>query len=217
MASFDRATLFLALVAFGALHAAAGKKLDDFGTGCDQSKAAQADCAGGLVCLNSTCAPCRSDSDCEGGYVCKFDSSASPEAYLCKRYSMFEDMRFGDVAATVLSFLGAMLAAGGGVGGGGLFVPIFILVIGLTAYEAVPLSQAMIFGGGLVNYIMNYQAHHPTVPSRPLINYEAAIMLEPLMLAGTVIGVLANTVFPQWLIVVLLVLVLAYASRRTYK
>lgn len=67
--------------------------------------------------------------------MCKLGSSFTPKSYLCERYSMFDDLRVGDVAATVLAFLGAMLAAGGGVGGGGLFVPIFILVIGLTVHE----------------------------------------------------------------------------------
>jgi len=40
-----------------------------------------------------------------------------------------------------LIFIGAMLAAGGGLGGGGIFVPLYILVVRLSPYDAIPLSQ----------------------------------------------------------------------------
>eukprot|EP00658_Telonema_sp_P-2_P027662 TRINITY_DN21329_c0_g1_i3.p1 TRINITY_DN21329_c0_g1~~TRINITY_DN21329_c0_g1_i3.p1 ORF type:complete len:464 (-),score=127.55 TRINITY_DN21329_c0_g1_i3:180-1571(-) len=76
-------------------------------------------------------------------------------------------------------------------------------------------SQATIFGGGLVNFFMNFPLRHPKVPDRPLIQYDVVLMLEPMMLAGTVVGAYLNAVFPSWLIVVMLLLFLTYSTWRT--
>src|SRR5688500_2964525 len=40
---------------------------------------------------------------------------------------------------SVIIALCAMLSAGGGIGGGAMFVPVYLMVYGLTAHEAVPL------------------------------------------------------------------------------
>jgi hypothetical protein len=44
------------------------------------------------------------------------------------------------------------------VGGGGLFVPILILVVGLRPDEAIPLSQAMIARGSVAKMILNFNS-----------------------------------------------------------
>ena len=40
-------------------------------------------------------------------------------------------------------------------------------------------------------------------------------MLEPITLAGTVVGVTLNSIFPQWLVTILLVALLAFTARKT--
>ena len=75
----------------------------------------------------------------------------------------------------------------------------------------------MIFGGSIVNLFMNYRSSHPTVPTRPLIDYDAVLILEPLMLLGTTVGVVLNTVSPTWLIVLILVITIGYGAIRTSK
>ena len=42
---------------------------------------------------------------------------------------------------TVLIFLGGILTSGGGLGGGGVYIPILVLVLGLSPHVAVPLSK----------------------------------------------------------------------------
>ena len=46
---------------------------------------------------------------------------------------------------TILAFIGGMLCAGGGIGGGGIYIPVFILVLGMSAHEAIPLSKVFLF------------------------------------------------------------------------
>ena len=40
-----------------------------------------------------------------------------------------------------LATVGLMIAAGGGIGGGGILVPIYILVFGFSPKHAIPLSK----------------------------------------------------------------------------
>ena len=54
---------------------------------------------------------------------------------------LFDDFPVDDMYASVAVFIGGVLAAGGGLGGGGMFVPFFILVAHLRTHEAIPLSQ----------------------------------------------------------------------------
>ena len=58
-----------------------------------------------------------------------------------------------DIAAIFIWFLGAGMAMGAGVGGGGIFVPLGILLLAFPTKTATGLSQASIFGassGGLL-------------------------------------------------------------------
>ena len=71
-----------------------------------------------------------------------------------------------------------------GMGGGGLFVPIFVLIVGLLPEEAIPLSQATIFGGAIVNLFQNLGLAHPHDRDRSIIDYDTLLMLQPCMLIG---------------------------------
>ena len=175
----------------------------------------------GLACIHNTCGQCNTTTNqttnpCGSTHVCAFDMDQA--IHTCKRAPLFSKATpvstwFG----VVFLFMGSALAAGGGLGGGGIFVPLLILVATLSPKEAVPISQAMIFGGSLVNLYINYHSRHPTVKTRPLIDYDAVLILEPLMLLGTTIGVMLNTICPTWLIVVILVVVIGYGAIRTTK
>ncbi|CAK4646380.1 unnamed protein product [Aphanomyces euteiches] len=91
------------------------------------------------------------------------------------------------------------MGAACGLGGGGLLVPLYIVVVGLSPKFAIPLSKATILG---------------VAPRRPLIDYATSALMEPATLLGTIIGVMANVMFPSWLILALLILLLAFV---TYK
>lgn len=75
----------------------------------------------------------------------------------------------------------------------------------------------MIFGGSIVNFAMNVRRRNPVAKHRPLADYDMVLMLEPLMLSGTVIGVILNVIFPPWLLVVMLAIVLGVATVRTFR
>jgi uncharacterized membrane protein YfcA len=64
--------------------------------------------------------------------------------------------------------LALLLASAGGIGGGGILVPIFLLVLRWRPSYAIPLSNITICAGGIMNTIVNWGKRHPKA-NRPLI------------------------------------------------
>jgi uncharacterized membrane protein YfcA len=117
--------------------------------------------------------------------------------------------------ATVLIIITAVLSAAAGMGGGGVYVPLLLLLVGLSTKEAVPLSQAMIVGGATVNIIMFAGDRHPKYPNKPKIDYGVIMMMNPGLAAGVTVGVICNVISPQWLIVVVLIITLAISLEKS--
>ena len=66
-----------------------------------------------------------------------------------------------DAAGLAVAFVATSLAAGGGIGGGGLLVPLFILVLAFTPHDATPLSSIALLGGALANLALNLRRRNP--------------------------------------------------------
>jgi uncharacterized membrane protein YfcA len=110
--------------------------------------------------------------------------------------------------------LSVMIAAGGGIGGGGMLVPIYILVMRFTPKYAIPLSNVTVFGGALANTVVNWKKRHP-LADRPLIDWDIILIMEPLTIAGALIGSLLNKILPEKIIVIMLVLLLTFIAYTT--
>lgn len=57
----------------------------------------------------------------------------------------------------------------------------------------------MVAGGAIIGFFYNVRLQHPT-QRKPLIDYNVALVLEPMLLLGISVGVVLNIVFPSWLI-----------------
>ena len=121
-----------------------------------------------------------------------------------------------DVAGFVCAALGLVIAAGGGIGGGGMLVPIYVLVMGFKPKFAIPLSNMTVLGGAIANVAMNARKRHP-LADRALVDWDLLVLMEPLTLAGALAGGFANKIAPELVITVLLVVLLYLTSERTVK
>lgn len=119
-----------------------------------------------------------------------------------------------EVGGMVIIFLAAVLANATGIGGGGIFVPVLILIMRFSAIEAIPLSKALILGGAISAVIINWNKIHP-YSNVPLIDFPVVALLHPMLMLGTIIGVILNRAFPEWLIITLLVLTLVVVTKKT--
>lgn len=83
--------------------------------------------------------------------------------------------------------MGLMIAAAGGIGGGGILVPMYMLVLHFSPKHAVPLSNITIFGGAITNSILNMKKRHP-IADRPLVDWDLILVMEPLTIGGALVG-----------------------------
>eukprot|EP01065_Artemidia_motanka_P052831 TRINITY_DN9639_c3_g1_i1.p1 TRINITY_DN9639_c3_g1~~TRINITY_DN9639_c3_g1_i1.p1 ORF type:complete len:902 (+),score=278.91 TRINITY_DN9639_c3_g1_i1:60-2765(+) len=132
---------------------------------------------------------------------------------------IFSDSPITDVLAVLLFPTVAAVATTAGVGGGGIYVPMLIIMCSFNPKSAAGLSQALIFGACSAALIHNVRRKHPTAgkePGRPLIDYEMALFLSPMEMAGALVGVIINIMLPTWLLQALMFVVLGYTAYKTH-
>ncbi|KAF2303620.1 hypothetical protein GH714_020192 [Hevea brasiliensis] len=117
--------------------------------------------------------------------------------------------------AGILCFIAASISSAGGIGGGGLFIPILIIVAGLDLKTATSFSAFMVTGGSIANVMCNLCS--PKFGGKALIDYDIALLSEPCMLLGVSVGVICNLIFPEWLITILFVIFLVWSTCKTCK
>ena len=121
-----------------------------------------------------------------------------------------------DYVGFACAIVGLMIAAGGGIGGGGILVPIYILVMGFSPKHAIPLSNITVFGGAIANTYLNSRKRHPHA-DRPLVDWDLILVMEPLTIAGALLGAFLNKLLPETFLVVMLVLLLSFTANNTLK
>mmetsp|Transcript_14363 Transcript_14363/g.16301 ORF Transcript_14363/g.16301 Transcript_14363/m.16301 type:complete len:529 (-) Transcript_14363:125-1711(-) len=114
------------------------------------------------------------------------------------------------------AIIGLMVAAGGGIGGGGILVPIYILVMKFSPKHAIPLSNITVFGGSIANTLLNASKRHP-LANRPLVDWDLILIMEPLTIAGALMGAFLNKLLKEEVLVFMLVLLLSFTAYNTLK
>jgi uncharacterized membrane protein YfcA len=112
------------------------------------------------------------------------------------------------VLVVLLIALFAALAGTVGIGGGGFYTSILMIIGGLAISTAIPIASAITIGVGIASTIINIR--------EKTINYKIALILEPATILGTIIGVQLHLIMPEEILIALLSLVLIILSLRTY-
>jgi uncharacterized membrane protein YfcA len=121
------------------------------------------------------------------------------------------------VVATIIGFVGSACGTVGGVGGGGIFVPMLNLIVGFDTKSAAALSKCMIMGASASSVWYNLRVRHPT-RDVPIIDYDLALFFQPMLMMGITAGVTLSVIFPYWLITILIIILfLGTSSRSFYK
>jgi len=119
-----------------------------------------------------------------------------------------------DFTGFLCAVCGLMVAAGGGIGGGGILVPIYILVMGFSPKNAIPLANVTVFGGAVANTYLNSRKRHP-LADRPMVDWDLIMIMEPLTIGGALIGAFLNKLLREEVLVVMLVLLLSSTAYTT--
>ncbi|KAM7530754.1 hypothetical protein LguiB_034164 [Lonicera macranthoides] len=115
-----------------------------------------------------------------------------------------------------LCFIAASISSAGGIGGGGLFIPILTIVANFDLKAASSFSAFMVTGGSIANVACSmFNSMKFGGKNKALIDYDIALLSEPCMLLGVSIGVICNVVLPEWIITILFAIFLGWSSFRT--
>ncbi|KAK9058821.1 hypothetical protein SSX86_023664 [Deinandra increscens subsp. villosa] len=117
--------------------------------------------------------------------------------------------------ATLIGFLGSAFGTVGGVGGGGIFVPMLTLIVGFDTKSAAALSKCMIMGASASSFWYNLRVPHPC-REVPILDYDLALLFQPMLMLGITLGVALSVVFPYWLITVLIIILFLGTSSRSF-
>eukprot|EP00308_Calcidiscus_leptoporus_P004460 CAMPEP_0119370574 /NCGR_PEP_ID=MMETSP1334-20130426/16928_1 /TAXON_ID=127549 /ORGANISM="Calcidiscus leptoporus, Strain RCC1130" /LENGTH=491 /DNA_ID=CAMNT_0007387667 /DNA_START=191 /DNA_END=1666 /DNA_ORIENTATION=+ len=177
-------------------------------------------CSHGKTCLpypecSTTCEEC--DPSCANFKYCdaKCYRRFRPRLPELEKDGLFP-LASSDIACAASVFLATVFASAAGIGGGAVLVPMFTLLGEFSEHEAIPLSLSTVFGASLFSTFGTYLwLKHPQQAHRPMIAWDVATVLMPATLLGTTCGVFLNKVCPNWLIMILLVLLCAVTGKRT--
>ncbi|GMH10813.1 hypothetical protein Nepgr_012654 [Nepenthes gracilis] len=130
---------------------------------------------------------------------------------------VWPEMKFGwkIVVGTIIGFFGAAFGSVGGVGGGGIFVPMLSLIIGFDAKSATAVSKCMIMGAAGSTVYYNLKLRHPTL-DMPIIDYDLTLLVQPMLMLGISIGVAFNVIFADWMVTVLLIFLFIGTSTKAF-
>ncbi|XP_059282814.1 sulfite exporter TauE/SafE family protein 2-like [Lycium ferocissimum] len=121
------------------------------------------------------------------------------------------------VLAGIFCFIAASISSAGGIGGGGLYVPILTIVAGVDLKTASSFSAFMVTGGSIANVVCGMFLPSPKHGGKILVDFDIALLSQPSILLGVSIGVICNLVFPEWLITILFAIFLAWCTFKTFK
>ncbi|KAG9440966.1 hypothetical protein H6P81_021131 [Aristolochia fimbriata] len=133
------------------------------------------------------------------------------------RHHVWPEMKFDwrIVLGSVIGFFGAALGSIGGVGGGGIFVPMLTLIIGFDPKSSTAISKCMIMGAAGSTVYYNLRLRHPTL-DLPIIDYDLALLFQPMLMLGISIGVAFNVMFADWMVTVLLIVLFLGTSTKAF-
>jgi hypothetical protein len=161
--------------------------------------------------------PCNIDADCQAYYGPKYECEI-PEM-TCRHQLLFpfkSSLDFNELIGFILVVLVAGVANSGGVGGGTMLTPIFIFIFGYTFQESIPLSKATIFAGAIANLFIIIGKPHPKHKGEYLIDFGLSSIIFPIVLPGTVTGVILNKFLPPILVLAILTFYLVKTAAGVY-
>ena len=94
------------------------------------------------------------------------------------------------ILGLIVIVLIAMLTNAAGIGGGAILIPIYTFIFDFTVGGSIPLSKATILSGAVMNIILSYDKRIKNHQNSFLIDYKLVSFIVPLILAGTMIGVI---------------------------
>jgi len=117
---------------------------------------------------------------------------------------------FGYIVTVICLFL----SNSGGLGGGGSMVPIIIFFFRFDLKRAIAISNSTICCSAIIRHLVNASKKHPLKidekgePTGVLVDYNIGALMLPAITLGVTFGAILNTIMPELVILICLVVLL---------
>ena len=162
--------------------------------------------ASGEICTITTGEQGNETDDCPALHDC-IDNQ-------CKHKDIFP-LEGREIFGGLLIMVLSGFANAGGIGGGSILTPILLTIYGYTANKAIMIVYVLIFGGSLGNFL-NVAFQRDIRTGKPIILYDFALMVTPLMLLGSNVGVLLNKMIAPAITICGLLYLVATTGKKIY-
>jgi uncharacterized membrane protein YfcA len=104
-----------------------------------------------------------------------------------------------------------IIANMGGLGGGGIVLPVMMLFFKFDAKNSIALSNMSIFVASTIIYFLNAHKSHPLKKGKGiLVDMNLSIIMLPMIISGVQFGVIFNIMLPEIIILIFYDLLLIY-------
>jgi len=117
-----------------------------------------------------------------------------------------------------------LLSNVGGIGGGGVAIPLVMVFFNFTMKPAIAISSFSIMCSTLARFFFNFNERHPDKKNSTTIDYGMTNVMMPLILVGSLVGAYVYVSFPdivlQIILTILLFILMGESGRKfveTYK
>jgi len=162
-----------------------------------------------VVSLNAQSQEACVEEECSSMYV--YDCAQQK----CVHKDIFP-LTFREIFGAVVIIIFSGLLTSGGMGGGGIYTPILLIVFSYESSKAVMLVYSMIFGGSLGNFL-NVAFQKDIDTGKPVLLYDFALIVTPMMILGSTFGLLFNKMVASIIILGTLIYFIQDTGRKLYK
>ena len=150
-------------------------------------------------------APCSISDDCPNAKFAKCQGG------YCEHKDVLPPIFLEVIGIMILPVL-LGLANNGGVGGGGLIIPISIAMFGFTTIQAIALSNSTIFLGAAVRYFgYSIRQTHPNKKAT-IVDYNLASVMVPLVVFGSFAGTIVSSILPEAVLTIIIAILMIYLT-----
>ena len=122
-----------------------------------------------------------------------------------------------DLILTIIVTCISIITTIGGVGGGGLLIPIFMLIGGFELIESIPLTILTILGDTLIRIYFLYNKKHPLNNKRDLIYFPPLLLISLFDANTSFLGVILSNFTPNLFTIISLISILLFTFYKSIK
>jgi hypothetical protein len=157
--------------------------------------------------------PCQTNADCDPKWeYC--DSRPNVGTFECEHKFAFPmlDIEF---VGSFFCILIVLIANAGGLGGGGVVIPVGMAFYKFDIRESIAMSNASVCISSVVRFFLILKKRHPLKPYGVVVDYDIATLMLPSIMFGANLGVILNLILPEAVIVLIFICVLLLLFIRT--